>query len=200
MADYTAIADVSRTLIELLRDEITERSDAVGVSRNEIALMSPSNVGGDTDVRLTLTLYGIAENTKLKNTEGVSEVDKVGRPPLALDLYYLLAAYPSTAGNDPTANTMDQQRVLGLAMQVMHDNSILGPEDQLGSLDEGNISIAINEGDMEESMQNINEIWYSIQDATLQPSVTYTVGPLTIDSEVAEAVSRSGEGSMDYSF
>lgn len=201
MATYTAIADTSRTLIELLRDEITERSDVVNVSRNEIALMSPTDVGGDTDVRLTLTLYGICENSKMKNVGAQSTgVDKRRNTPLALDLNYLLAAYPSQGGNDPTANTLDQQRVLGLAMQVMHDNAILGPEDLLGTIDDNKLAIAINEGDMKESMQNINNIWYSIQDATLQPSATYTVGPLTIDSDVEKAVERAGEGMMDFQY
>lgn len=200
MATYTAIADVSRTLLELLREEMTERSDVVNVSENEIALMSPTDVGGDTNVRLTLTLYGIAENSKLKNVPPEStSVDSRRGTPLALDLHYLLAAYPSQGGNDPTANTIDQHRVLGLAMQVMHDNAILGPEDQHGTLDQGKLIVAINEGDIQESMQNINDIWYSIQDATLQPSVTYTVGPVTIESDVEEPIKRAEDSRMDFS-
>lgn len=200
MATYTAVADTSRTLLELLRDEITERSDVVNVSRNEIALMSPTDVGGDTDVRLTLTLYGIAENSKLKNVASEStNVESVPDAPLALDLHYLLAAYPSSGGNDPSSNTLDQHRVLGLAMQVLHDNAVLGPEDQLGSLGDGQLLVAINEGEIKEAMQNINDIWYSIQDATLQPSVTYTVGPITIESDIERPVTRAEESRMDFS-
>lgn len=200
MATYTAIADASETLLELLRDEITARSDVVDISRNEIALMSPTDVGGDTDVRLTLTLYGIAENSKLKNVANqADDLHSVRDAPLALDLHYLLAAYPSSGGNDPSANTLDQHRVLGLAMQIMHDNAVLGPEDQLGSLGDGQLLIAINEGEIKEAMQNINDIWYSIQDATLQPSATYTVGPLTIESDVERDVQRSDESRMDFS-
>lgn len=200
MATYTAIADASLTLLELLRDEIAERSDAVNVSRNEIALMSPTDVGGDTNARLTLTLYGLAENSKLKNVAHRPDDDSLGRESqLALDLHYLLAAYPSQGGNDPTANTVDQHRVLGLAMQVMHDNAVLGPEDQLGSLGDGELLVVINEGDVQEAMQNINDIWYSIQDATLQPSATYTVGPITIESDVERPVTRTEESRLDFS-
>ncbi len=200
MATYTAIADTSRTLLELLRDEMTERSDVVNVSRNEIALMSPTDVGGDVNARLTLTLYGVAENSKMKNVPRQPDNDSLRKESrLALDLHYLLAAYPSQGGNDPTANTLDQHRVLGLAMQVMHDNAILGPEDQLGTLEEGELPVVINEGDIEEAMQNINDIWYSIQDATLQPSVTYTVGPITIESDVEQPIQRAKESRMDFS-
>ena len=55
MATYAAIAEASETLVELLRDRVAERSDVISVDRSEIALVSPDDVGADSDVRLSVT-------------------------------------------------------------------------------------------------------------------------------------------------
>lgn len=195
MASYAAIADASETLIELLRDRITERSDVVSVDRSEIALVSPAEVEADSDVRLSVFLYDVTENGVLKNQERpMVDTDRRGRPPLVLDLQYLLTAFPSQSGSDETANTLDQQRVLGLAMQVLYDNSILGPDELPPSLAEGEIQITLED----ESLQAFTDVWSTFREASLQPSAAYQLSPVRIDATGEEAVDRVSEVSAEY--
>jgi hypothetical protein len=195
MGTYAAIADASETLVELLRDRITERSDVVSVAPTDIALVSPANVGADSDIRLSVYLYDVTQNVILQN-EGPTTVDtdRERDPPLALDLRYLLTAYPSQSGSEKTANTLDQQRVLGLAMQVLADNAILGPDELPESLADTDLQVTLEE----ESVQAVTDVWTTFQNTPLQPSVTYQVSPVLIESTTEYDIERVTETDMDY--
>lgn len=195
MASYAAIADASETLVELLRDRITERGDVVSVTRSEIALVSPADVGADSDVRLSLFLYDVTENSVLKNQEDV-RVDsrRTKEAPLALDLWYVLTAFPSQAGGDDTATSLDQQRILGLAMQVLYDNSILGAEELPPSLAERDLQITLED----ESLGAMTDVWNTFGDTSMQPSVTYLVSPVMIDATREQVTGRVTETERDY--
>lgn len=195
MGSYSAIADTSETLVELIRDRINTRSDVVNLDRNEVALVSPEQVGGDSDVRLSLYLYSVTKNTVMNNNNRRAIDDETMRdPPLALDLEYLMTAYPSQGGNDETANTIDQQRVLGLAIQILRDNAVLGREDLQGSLGERDLHITMEQ----ENVGTVTNIWNTFQDTPLHPSITYTVSPVLIDSTVEEEVPRVTEYQAEY--
>jgi len=47
MAAYTAIAEVSQTLLDVLREEITSRADIVSLDAEQIALVDPTDVSDD---------------------------------------------------------------------------------------------------------------------------------------------------------
>jgi hypothetical protein len=195
MATYAAIADASETLIELLRDRMTDRSDVVSIDRSEIALVSPDDVGADSEVRLSVFLYDVTENGVLKNQEPPNVESGVRRdPPLALDLRYLLTAFPSQSGGDETANTLDQQRILGLAMQVLYDNAILGPDELPSTLAETDVKITLEE----ESLGAFTDVWNTFRDAALQPSVTYQVSPIMIDGTAEDHFERVTEKTSEY--
>lgn len=187
MGSYTAIADASESLVELLRDRIAERSEVISVDRNAIALVSPGEVGADSDVRLSVYLYGIEENGVMKNADrrAVGE-DRFRDPPLALDLQYLVTAYPSRGGNDETASAVDQQRLLGLAMQVLNDNAILEADDLVGSLGERQLHVSLEQ----ERIDDVTGIWSTFQETPLHPSVAYHVSPVLVESRVEREVSR----------
>jgi hypothetical protein len=195
VAGYAAIAEASETLVELLRDRIDERSDVVAIDRSEIALVSPDDVGADSDVRLSVFLYDVTENDVLKNEPPTVVDEKRTRdPPLALDLRYLLTAFPSQSGSDETANTLDQQRVLGLAMQILHEHAILGPDELPASLAETEVQITLED----ESLQGFTDVWSSLGDVSLQPSVTYQLSPVLIDATADDAVDRVSQRGMEY--
>lgn len=187
MGGYTAIADASETLVELLRDRIAERSEVIDVDRTDIALVSPDEVEGDSDVRLSVYLYGIEQNSVMSNADrrAVDE-DTFQDPPIALDLYYLVTAFPSRGANDETASRVDQQRLLGLAMQVLNDNAIVAEEDLVGSLADDELHVSLEEV----SLDAITGIWSTFQGTPLHPSVAYHVSPVLIESRVQEQVSR----------
>jgi hypothetical protein len=195
VAGYAAIAETSETLVELLRDRIDERGDVVAIDRSEIALVSPADVGADSDVRLSVCLYDVTENHVLKNQQRtVVDETRTRDPPLALDLRYLLTAFPSQSGSDETANTLDQQRVLGLAMQVLREHAILGPDELPSSLADNEIRVARED----ESLQTVTDIWSTFGDTGLQPSVTYQLSPVFIDATTEQAVERVTQTGMEY--
>ena len=195
MAGYAAIAQASETLVELLRERITERSDVVAVDRSEIALVSPTEVGADSEVRLSVFLYDVRENGVLKNQERtVVDEDTSRRPPLALDLRYLLTAFPSQSGSDETANTLDQQRVLGLAMQVLYEHAVLGPDELPSALSETEVRITLEE----ESLGAFTDVWSTFGDTSLQPSVAYQFSPVLIDAAAGDLPDRVSSRGMEY--
>lgn len=192
MPSYAAIAETSETLVELLRDRIAERDDIVTVDRTEIALVSPARVEADSDVRLSLYLYEVTENGVMKNADRWTIDDDTQQdPPLALDLRYLLTAFPAQGGNDETAITVDQHRLLGLAMQVLYDNSIVGGDDLQGSLSDADARLHIS---LEpESTNDLANVWNTFGETPLYPSASYHVSPVLIDSTVERTVSRVRE-------
>src|SRR5574344_2860264 len=117
----TAIANVGETLVELLRENMQDLIPA-----DSIALVSPGEIEGKDNIRLSLFLYHVEENIHLKN----QEMEKIGSsvlkaPPLAVDLYYMLTSYPSSGIQDRTERTEDEHSILGRAVQVLHDNPFL---------------------------------------------------------------------------
>jgi hypothetical protein len=195
VAGYAAIAETSETLVELLRDRIDERGDVVAIDRSEIALVSPADVGADSDVRLSVCLYDVTENHVLKNQQRtVVDETRTRDPPLALDLRYLLTAFPSQSGSDETANTLDQQRVLGLAMQILREHGVLGPDELPASLAETDVQITLED----ESLQAVSDLWSTFGDATFQPSVCYELSPVLIDPTTEQSVERVTEQGMEY--
>jgi hypothetical protein len=195
VASYAAIAEASETVVELLRNRIGERSDVISVDRSEIALVSPADIGADSDVRLSVFLYDVTENSAMKNPGArPPDAGTKRQAPVAVDLRYLVTAFPSGSGGDETSNTLDQQRVLGLAMQVIHDNSHLGADELPASLAERDIQITLEE----QPTGEVADIWSTFPETPVQPSVSYRLSPVLIDSRSEKAVEPAAEWGQDY--
>jgi hypothetical protein len=180
----TAIADTGETLVELLRD----RMGGMITNTNEIALTSPNASRTEGVPRLTLFLYRTAVSSHLRNHAGRGgTTDNTRSAPLALDLHYLLTAHPSDSGSDETARSLEQHRVLGRAMQVLTDNTVLTGSDLRGSVGEDReLRIVLTDQDVTETL----EVWSTFADVPFQPSVTFLVGPVFIQSERSHEVQR----------
>lgn len=189
MAKYNAIARVSDALIETLQQSMTGREDVISLDRSEIVLSSPDDVGSDSDVRLSLYLFKVAPSDH-QQTSRVTHNDMREAAPLALDLNYLLTAYPSTSGTNESTNMRDQHNALGLAMQVFHDNSLLSQAELGAGFDDDTQLTVSMDSDSESS---VSRIWDSFQNVPRYPSVTYTVGPVHIDSRRKEEITRVQE-------
>lgn len=113
MADFNAIAAVSRSLQALLLDRMAVPA-AVTIAPPDV------EVAGVEGARVNLYLFQVLENPHLQNQEipGQGGPGSYGRPPLSLDLRYLLtthSAIETTVDADLNAQTL-----LGDAMRVLH--------------------------------------------------------------------------------
>lgn len=176
MPDYTVIADIGETLVDLLGENMKDL-----IPQDSIALVSPGEIDGKDNVRLSLFLYSCRENAHLKNQEMIKINSTNFRyPPLALDLNYMLTSYPSTGIQDKTERTKEEHSVLGRAMQILNDNTILK-----GNALKGNLSGSVEELHLTittMSLDDMTKIWTTFQEKPFRPSICYLVTPTMIDS------------------
>ena len=114
MASHAAIAAVSRTLRTLLLDRMVTGAQ-VTIAPPDVA------VTGLDGARVNLYLFELLENASLKNQEipGTGHPGAFGRPPLSLNLRYLLTTYSDAEAQPDT--DINAQTILGDAMRVLHD-------------------------------------------------------------------------------
>jgi hypothetical protein len=117
-----AIAAVTQTLASLLEATLQVEDASYKVSTLPL---DRSNANTQEPNRLNLYLFQVFHNAAWRNTDlpDRTRPGETGRPPLALNLSYMLTAYGETGpeGRD--------HRVLGLAMQFLHDHPLLLPDD-----------------------------------------------------------------------
>ncbi|RAV20503.1 DUF4255 domain-containing protein [Paenibacillus contaminans] len=171
MADFTVIADVGASLLKLLREQMTPEP----IRQPElIGLASPADKG---DLSLSLYLYNIKENGEHRQTHMIKRSqDAIQYPPMTVDLCYLLTPH-STA--ELQVRALDEHRILGRAMQVIYDNAILRGSMLQGSLAEKNEEVRIVMDSI--PAETLTRMW-NFADNPYRLSVSYTVGPVNIDS------------------
>jgi hypothetical protein len=189
MANYTVIADVGDTLIELLRNNMEDLIP----EPERIVLASPGEIE-DNSTRLSLFLYQVAENDYLKNQE-MQQVNSTALQyvPLTLDLFYMLTAYSSI--ENLTDRNLEAHTILGRAMRIFYDNAILRGSVLRGSLSGTDAELRIVLTTV--SMENLPMMWNSF-DKPYKPSVFYQVTPVPIDSTRQRDVGRVIEKDMRY--
>lgn len=174
MADYTVLAEVSESLAGVLWDEIQLDPQVNGLIDNEnrISLESPFELRTNDAVRLSIYLYRISEGANSKNQLPI-QVDgvKLRKPPLALELYYLITPL--------VGSPREQQVVLGKVMQVLYDRAILEGVDLVGSLAAvgEEIRVILKPVELEETTR----IWQSME-MSYRLSVVYLVRVAMVDS------------------
>ena len=122
MSASTAIGQLSASLRNLLVGEMRL------IPPVAVTILAPDEPGGDQ--RINLFLYKIEENSYLTNQEPTvkpGSPNRVVPAPLSLNLYYLLTSY---ARNDPLTGNVTAHEILGEAMRVFYENSII-PEEYL---------------------------------------------------------------------
>jgi hypothetical protein len=185
MPGYAAIEDTGRTLRDLLNAEL----QGIDVTGNQVTveLLSPGDITGN-DVHLSLYLYRVEESAHLKNAEPRIEEGVARPPPLTLDLYYLLSAHP-TDQNPDSADSYEQHRILGRAMQVLYDNRVLRGVQPSG--DDLHLSI------QPQTTDELTGLWSTFGDSPYQPSVAYLVTPVVVESDHEAVVGRVTERVID---
>ncbi|UCE38072.1 MAG: DUF4255 domain-containing protein [Thermoplasmata archaeon] len=162
MGNYEAIAKTSITLKKLLESQMK--------TENVIATIGyPENASNNRN-QINLFLFQVMENKHLKNDESK----------LWLDLYYLVTPFDK--------EETQKQALLGDAMRVFHDNSIINLDTAYGS--EKKYSKQKSKDSQEKiritphhmSFEELCKIWHSLKEV-FSLSVAYQVSVLQIDSE-----------------
>ena len=185
MSTFSVISDVTNTIIDLLRTNMNGL-----IQPDHISPVSPADVEATTAPYLSVFLYRISENEHLKYLDmPCSDAESTNCQPLTLKLFYLLSAY---GGDSPT-----QQQMLGRAMQVLHDNSIVSGTLLLGELsgtaEELNICIDPL------SIDDLNKLWSLFGSKPYKTSIGYRVSPILIDSTNDIQTERIIEKSLNFS-
>ncbi|TBL80778.1 DUF4255 domain-containing protein [Paenibacillus thalictri] len=179
MADYTVISDIGLSLVKVLRralvPELIGHPDGVGLAH-------PHDKG---DMNLTLYLFEVKENTDFRSNEMIDQGDRMRFPPIAMDLTYLITAH---SASDVLSRSIDEHRMLGKTLQVLHDHNVLKGDDLVGSLTgtDGQFRIVKEEIPLDTAISLFPNMPYKL-------SLCYRIGPVFVDSTRVKTTSRVRE-------
>jgi hypothetical protein len=132
MSDFRAIAGVSASLRDLLRDRMEMPASMAAIPPISIGTpLVPQPQTLDTiepeAARINLFLFQVNESPYLKNRDmpGHGSGLAYGKPPLSLELSFLLTAYGSQVNGDSAIDETAAQFLLGSAMRVLHDYPVI---------------------------------------------------------------------------
>jgi Pvc16 N-terminal domain len=189
-----AVGDASETLIELLRAEL---DDLLTEPQLQIALVSPPEAVQAGNVRLSVFLYSMTPVAEMRNDPEISlSFTDTALPPLPLDLYYLLTAFPPPpAIGTPTERALDAHRLLGAAMRVLHDNGTLTGSALRGALPR-NEELRVTFQPI--TVEDLTRIWSVFPNTALQPSVSYLLTPVKLGSDRRTVSQRVVDRQVDF--
>ena len=178
MAKYPAIASVGMAILNLLANARPN----LEFDNAKFELYQSSNFESPMEEGISLYLYRVAINGTIRNPASrIGPNGKRQRPPLPLDVHFMLTAWARTAEK--------QERLLGWAMQQLEDMPILpsgllnsvGPEPEVFHPDE---TVEIIWDPM--SVQDMISLWEHLKSSKtkMQISVTYVARLLMIDSSL----------------
>lgn len=174
MSDYTVLADVGDSILQVLWQEMQAdpQVNTLIDNENRISLQSPADLKDDNSVRLSIYLYRVVEDGTTKNRFPVNGTGGASRkPPLTLDLYYLVTPLVGTP--------RDQHIVLGKVMQVLYDRTIIEGADLVGSLAASGepVRVILNPVTLEETTR----VWQALE-ISYRLSICYLVRVAMLDA------------------
>lgn len=179
MNKYTVIADVSSYLLELLRTNMVPEPILNG---DLVGMCSPSEKG---DLALGVYLYDVKESEEIQGNSMINVGNRRQKyPSTYLSLFYMMTAYSNT---DFKTKFLDDQRILGRAMQVLSDNSSINLSEIMNSS-----NITIQEGRIQ--MLNLNndekmKIW-NAPNVPYRLSICFKVSPIELESTRVKNITR----------
>lgn len=173
MAKYSVIADVSRTVVDLLRAELVPEPVA---QPEQIGACDPHERGSCV---VGVHIYDISEAGETRQLAPVSQPDGSQRnPPTSLYLS-LMVSVASKAEKETRA--LDEQLIMGRVMQVLEDNRRLPEKYMPAALRASGDTVTISAVPME--LEEKTKIWTMFTES-YKLSVFYKVGPVFLESAV----------------
>ena len=175
MGTFQAIAATGQAMLGLLSDAVPRDQ----FPNAQFELYQMSNFQQPMEEGVSLFLYRIAANTSRRNLPPTTGPDgRRFRPPIPVDLYYILTAWAPTA--------VRQQRLLGWTIRMFEDVPVLptgllnnyGPEPEIFKQGE-TVEIILDSL----TLQDLNNFW-GVSKSSLQLSVGYVARMLHIQSSM----------------
>ena len=175
MGTFQAIAATGQAMLGLLSDAVPRDQ----FPNAQFELYQMSNFQQPMDEGISLFLYRISPNITRRNLPPTTGPDgRRFRPPIPVDLYYILTAWAPTA--------VRQQRLLGWTIRMFEDVPILptgllnnyGPEPEIFKQGE-TVEIVLDSL----TLQDLNNFW-GVSKSSLQLSIGYVARMLHIQSSM----------------
>ena len=177
MSTERAMESVSITLFQVLDEPIRRE-----IQGSEVTLL-PIDIArkNRTTDQLNLFLYQTTVNAGWSNSDLplATRPNETGRPPLALDLHYLLTAY----GKDDQDERA--HRMLGMAMSLLHDHPVLGRNEM--AVPESGVAAQVERIRITPqplSVDELSKLWTAFK-AEYRLSAAYWASVVLIDSRLA---------------
>ena len=186
MANHAAIAAVTRSLRTLLLDRM--------VTGAAVTIAPPDVTVADVDgARVNLYLFQVLENAGLKNQEipGHGHPAAYGRPPLSLNLRYLMTTH-SAIETQPEAE-INAQVILGDAMRALHGFGNRVDDLTISNSAAGTIGDPILDPVLADefervkvvlhptSLDDLTKVWSALSEENFRRSVVYEVTVVQIE-------------------
>lgn len=178
MSNSLAIAAVTKTLRNLIAKGIASELGSGSVTARP---PDKARDNGDSGNQINIFLYQTLQNAAWRNQDLRNRLKpgETGQPPLALNLYYLITAYGQD--NDDILS----HRLLGKAMRVLHDHSILNPGEIKNALAESDLHSQIERvriNPVTLSLEELSKLWSCFQ-TQYRISTAYEVSVILIESD-----------------
>ena len=178
MSKYTVIADVGKSIQNMLRDKLVPEP----IDKAEhIGLCDPSSRG---DFVVGIHAYDIREDkSRGAQREPIMTPDgRMRNPPALIELCYMISV---NCKAESETKAVDEATIIGKIIQIFQDNPMIPAEYVPSTVGEtlDNVMITSLPMNMEEKVK----IWTMFGEA-YKLSVFYIVGPVSIDSAVTSKV------------
>lgn len=186
MADYTIISDVSKFIVDTLREKMCPEPIP---SPNNIEISSPADQ--DVDYIVGLYLYDIREEANVNQppmiTKGRVQLQK---PPRPYGLYYMVFINGSSQMG---LKAPDIQKIIGRVAQIVNDNASVLPNQLQNWLDTQEPPIVLSQAKI--SLEEKVRVWQAIN-KPYQISLFYKAAPVFLSSEVVVDTPRVTEATF----
>lgn len=180
MSSSWAIAAVTATLRNLLQGKMPQLDPVL--QDLSVTTRTPDMARKTmTGTSLNVFLFGTAVNAAWRNQDPAPSQGGPASPPLALNLHYLVTAY----GRDDSDQDAVSHRVLGAAMGVLHDHSVLGADELAAALANSGVgeqAERIRITPLPLGVDELSKLWTAFQ-TNMRVSAAYEVSVVLIDSQ-----------------
>lgn len=171
MGRYTSISDISKTIIDMLKNSLSE--DSI-VSPENIGVCDPGERGNFV---VGIHPYDIKENTEARSSQQITYPDgSMRNPPVSMSMSIMVSIVSKA---EISAKGLDEQRILGKVIQTFMDYPRLPSQFMPETLRKSNENISVQFVNME--MEDKVKIW-SMFSQPYKLCCFYSVGPILIES------------------